>query len=116
MIREAKKGLKGSFRWQGVILVLVVGLLTFVPFIPSNAVRLCILQSGHPIAAVFAGPSKLSKSAYKYYSGNKKQLHYQINMPFSTESADIDVLVVHKIAKNHFYDKYVATPTYELGP
>lgn len=31
-------------------------------------------------------------------------------------SADVDVLVVRKIPKHHFYNKYVATPAYALGP
>ncbi|WP_203639529.1 hypothetical protein [Levilactobacillus wangkuiensis] len=111
-----KQWLKKPVSWLEMILVLLVLFLTFTPFIPSNAVRLCILQSGHPIAAVLSGPSKLPKSEIKYYSGSKSQLHYQINVPFSTESADVDVVVVHKVSKNHFYDKYVATPAYAVGP
>lgn len=96
-------------------LVVFVLLLTFTPFIPSNAVRLYILQSGHPIAALLSGPSQLPKSEIKYYSGNKKQLHYQINVPFATDSADVDVLVVYKASKGHFYNKYIATPVYAVA-
>lgn len=103
-------------KWIWSLLVLILLVLTFVPFMPSNAVRLYILQNGHPFAAVLSGPSELPQSETKYYSGNREQLHYQINVPFSTDSADVDVLVVRKIPKHHFYNKYVATPAYALGP
>ncbi|MFD1455020.1 hypothetical protein ACFQ44_04865 [Levilactobacillus lanxiensis] len=116
MRHNAKQWIKKPVSWLEMVLVLLVLLLTFTPFIPSNAVRLCILQNGHPIAAVLSGPSKLPKSEIKYYSGSKQQLHYQINVPFSTDSADVDVLVVHKVSKNHFYNKYVATLAYAVGP
>lgn len=116
MHHNAKQWIQRPVSWLGMVLVLLVLFLTFTPFIPSNAVRLCILQSGHPIAAVLSGPRKLPKSEIKYYSGSKQQLHYQINVPFSTDSADVDVVVVHRVSKNHFYNKYVGTPSYAVGP
>lgn len=112
MTHHSKKWLK----WFLPTLVLLLLLLTFTPFVLSNAVRLCILKNGHPFAALLFGPSKLPKSEIKYYSGSKRQRHYQINVPFSTGSADVDVSVVRKVAKNHFYNKYLATPSYALGP
>jgi len=116
MSRNIRKWMKVHIKWICTILVLCVFLLTFTPFIPSNAVRLRILESGHPVAAILSGPHRLPKSAVKYYSGSKKQLYYQVNVPFSTESADVDVLVVHEVSKNHFYNKYMAMPSYALGP
>lgn len=98
-----------------IVIVVLVPIL-FVPYTPTNAVRLSILENGHPIAAILSGPSKLPQSEHKYYSGSKKKLYYQINVPFSTESADVDVLVVNKITNPSFYNKYIATPSYELGP
>lgn len=55
-----------------IVLVLILLLLMFVPFIPSNVVRLSILEYGHPIAAVLSGPEKLPKSEMRYYSGSQR--------------------------------------------
>lgn len=116
MSHHFRKWLKRRLKWILTAFVVVTLLLTFVPFIPSNAVRLCILENGHPIAAILAGPSKLPQSEVKDYSGNEQWLHYQVNVPFSTESADVDVLVVHKISNQRFYSRYAAEPAYAVGP
>ncbi|WP_367295064.1 hypothetical protein [Levilactobacillus yonginensis] len=109
---------KKNCKRLAIILIVIVVLVPvlFVPYTPTNAVRLSILENGHPIAAILSGPSKLPKSEHKYYSGGKKKQYYQINVPFSTESADVDVLVVNRQSKPTFYNKYTATLSYALGP
>lgn len=90
-------------------------MVTFIPFIPSNAVRLCILENGHPIAALLAGPRKLSRSEVSFYTGKKDWSYYQVNVPFSTDSADVTVVAVHTSGQRS-WGKFVGVPAYELGP
>ncbi|TOY86063.1 hypothetical protein DIS15_01040 [Levilactobacillus brevis] len=98
-----------------IVLALILLLLMFVPFIPSNAVRLSILEYGHPIAAVLSGPEKLPKSEVRYYSGSKDGIYYQVNVIFSTDSADTDVVAAYPTSKKGLF-RYRATPESELGP
>ncbi|WP_407889824.1 hypothetical protein [Levilactobacillus sp. N40-8-2] len=116
MRKSVELWLKKNCKWLVVIVVPIMLVTMFLPVIPSNAVRLCILKSGHPVAALFSGPRKLPKSEFKYYSGNKQEMYYQINVPFETESANVDVLTVHKAVNQKFYQKYVAHLSIPLGP
>ncbi|ARN90934.1 hypothetical protein [Levilactobacillus brevis] len=97
-----------------VILVLIVLLLMFVPFIPSNAVRLSILENGHPIAAILSGPEKLPKSEVRYYSGNKSGIYYRVNVIFSTDSADTSVVAAYPTSNKGLF-RYRATPESAVG-
>ncbi len=116
MRKSVKLWFKKNRKWVVAIVVPIMLIAMFLPVIPSNAVRLCIFESGHPIAALFSGPRKLPKSEIKYYSGNKQQMYYQVNVPFETESADIDVLTVNRTANQQVYQKYVAHLSIALGP
>lgn len=102
-------------RWLIGLLVLAILMMMFIPVIPSNAVRLCILENGHPIAALLAGPRKLPQSAVDAYSGKKDWLYYQVNVPFSTASADVTVVAVHTSGQRT-WGKFVGVPAYDLGP
>lgn len=110
-MKEKKPGWftkQSKWLWGGLIALALVG--TFTPFVPSNAVRLSILQQGHPIAALLSGPWKVSKSAVKDYAGSPKSQYYQVSARFSNDRSDVHVLTVDKVSGFHILNRYVAKP------
>ncbi|KRO03557.1 hypothetical protein IV54_GL000006 [Levilactobacillus paucivorans] len=110
-MKEKKTGWftkQSKWLWGGLIVLALVG--TFTPFVPSNAVRLNILQQGHPVAALLSGPWKMPQSTVKNYAGNRKAQYYQVSARFSNDSSDVHVLAVDKVSGFHILNRYVAKP------
>lgn len=73
--------------WRRVLLIIGMAVVImpalFVPYTPRNAVRLCILENGHPVSAVFAFPMKMTREDSVGYSGGNVLAYYHILIPFN---------------------------------
>jgi len=113
-VRESeKKGRKKILKRLGTALIVVVVLLPvfFLPYTPTNAVRLCILENGHPISAVFAFPIRTSHKEYSMYSGKRVLVYYNILVPFETSQGGMvaSTLGVHRLKNgDRFYKAFPA--------
>jgi len=98
----------------GIAVVVMPAL--FVPYTPKNAVRLCILENGHPISAVFAFPMKMTKEDSTGYSGKNVLAYYHILIPFNISLGGMQAhtLGVHKLDNGG--KTYTAFPAADVGP
>ena len=104
---------KNIFKQIVTILIVVAVLVPafFVPYTPTNAVRLCILENGHPISAVFAFPVRVPHKEYSMYSEKNVLVYYDILVPFETSAGGMvaSTMGVHRLKSGgKFYKAFPA--------
>lgn len=91
-------------------------LLLFVPFTPKNAVRLSVLENGHPLAAMLAFPRKMKKQDTGGLSGKHISAYYMIAGRVSSNLGGFESSIVGVKEGTNGAPFYKAELVFEYGP
>ncbi|WP_261810729.1 hypothetical protein [Levilactobacillus humaensis] len=85
----------------GILIVAVVCL--FIPYTPSNAVRLSLAQHAQPLKGLLVYPLKLADAEGQKYSGQSDWDYYHVQYTIGTAKFSTRVIGVHKNSGSVFY-------------
>lgn len=99
-----RQGRQGRHRVVVLLLILVAAVvLLFVPYTPSNAVRLTLVQHAQPVKGLLVYPIKLADSEGEKYSGRLDWTYYHVQFTVGTSKFSTRVIGVHQVAGSIFY-------------
>lgn len=85
----------------GILIVAVACL--FIPYTPSNAVRLSIAQHDQPLKSLLIYPIKLKDTEGQKYAGQSDWDYYHVQSTIGTAKFSTRVIGVHKTSGSVFY-------------
>ncbi|WP_057878440.1 MULTISPECIES: hypothetical protein [Levilactobacillus] len=96
----------GNMRRRAVILlgILIVAVAClFIPYTPSNAVRLSIAQHDQPLKSLLIYPVKLKDTEGRKYAAHSDWDYYHVQSTVGTAKFSTRVFGVHKTSGSVFY-------------